>query len=194
MRTIGITACLVVGGLALTSAAPSFANDDEGVRATARLVSCTDATQTVARAFLSERESPEGVKEVDVTLFVNNLPQGKHAVHIHEVGACAPTCAAAGSHFDPGPASSNAPVEANHPYHSGDLINVNVNSFGFGIMHHTTSRVTLSPGKLSVFDANGSAIVIHVAEDTYCPTDPSAPGCAGGGRAACGVLQLVTEE
>lgn len=46
-----------------------------------------------------------------------------------------------------------------------------------------TARVTVSPGPLSVFDADGSAFIIHDAEDTYCP-EGVAQGCAGGSRAA----------
>jgi Cu/Zn superoxide dismutase len=40
---------------------------------------------------------------------------------------------------------------------------------------------------LSLFDANGSAFIIHVNPDTYCPAGAVA-GCAGGARAACGVI------
>jgi Cu/Zn superoxide dismutase len=40
------------------------------------------------------------------------------------------------------------------------------------------------------FDLNGSSLVIHALPDTYCP-DPNDANCAGGGRAACGILQSV---
>src|SRR5262245_62372945 len=42
-------------------------------------------------AILRERPSTEGVKQVDVTLLVKGLPDGKHAVHIHENGSCGST-------------------------------------------------------------------------------------------------------
>jgi Cu-Zn family superoxide dismutase len=70
---------------------------------------------------------------------------------------------------------------------SGDLPNLVANA-GVGLLHATTTRVTLSPGPLSLFDASGSAIIVHVNEDTYCPDGPDA-GCAGGGRAACGIIE-----
>ena len=54
-------------------------------------------------------------------------------------------------------------------------------------MQTLTSRVTLSPGPLSVFDEDGSAVIIHVDPDSYCP-EGEAKGCAGGARAACGVI------
>lgn len=108
-------------------------------------------------------------------------------MHIHEVGICTP-CSAAGSHLDLGSFPSNVPVMDNHPYHSGDLVNVRVGSHGSGSMTHVSSRVALSDGKLSIFDADGASIVIHALADAYC-LDPTDPNCAGGGRAACGVIQ-----
>jgi Cu-Zn family superoxide dismutase len=208
MRAIRLAGRLLVFGAAATllGAGPSCADDEndsfshDRTLAKATLQSCDPTVTVSGTAFFTEVPSSEGVKVVDVTLFVRGLKPGKHAVHVHETGSCDNTvnsagvvvpCGGAGSHLDPGPAGSNTPVEANHPHHSGDLINVAVGSRGEGFMHTVTSRIALSPGKLSVFDANGSAIVIHVAEDTYCPSDPSAAGCAGGGRAACGILKLV---
>jgi Cu-Zn family superoxide dismutase len=126
------------------------------------------------------------VKVVDLALYVNTLlPAGKHAVHVHAVGSCTP-CAAAGSHLDAGPFGHNTPVEANHPYHSGDLPNLVVSSRG-GSLQTSTSRIALT-GQLSILDADGSAFIIHAQPDTYCP-DPSVVGCAGGARAACGVIE-----
>jgi superoxide dismutase, Cu-Zn family len=164
---------------------------DEGrsVRALAKISGCTDpGISGTARLF--ERASPEGVKLVDIAIRVNGLPDGKHAVHIHAAGACHP-CSAALGHFDPGPFGNTSP-DANHPYHSGDLINMDVKN-GRGLLRTITSRVTLSPGPLSVLDADGSAFIIHVNPDTYCPSGEVA-GCAGGARAACGVIEPVAAE
>ena len=58
---------------------------------------------------------------------------------------------------------------------------------GVGVLWTITTRLTLSAGPLSILDADGSAIVIHVNADTYCPGGEQA-NCAGGGRAACGRL------
>ena len=160
----------------------------EFARAQATLNSCTDGA-VVGSATLVEAPSPEGIKNVTLLLSVRNLPAGNHAVHVHEVGACVP-CTAAGSHLDLGPFGNNVPVTANHPYHSGDLINVRVASTGKGFMAHVTSRVAISDGNLSVFDENGASIIVHALPDTYCP-DPTDPNCAGGGRIACGILQRV---
>src|SRR2546426_4281500 len=202
MKSIGsVIPALCAAGLVLAWS-PAASPDDQGaggraVRATAQIKGCTDPNIT-GRAFLTERPSAEGVKLVDVTVVVTGLPPGKHAVHIHEVGACTP-CSAAKGHFDPGPfGNTGAPppapppntVEANHPYHSGDLVNLVVDDTGVGVMHTTTSRITLSSGVLSVFDGDGSAIVVHEKPDTYCPAGP-VTGCAGGARQACGVIEMA---
>jgi superoxide dismutase, Cu-Zn family len=113
------------------------------------------------------------------------LPDGKHAVHIHESGACTP-CSEAKGHFDPGPAGKSSP-DGNHPFHSGDLVNVEVRG-AVGTLKTTTSRISLSPGPLSIFDKDGAAVIIHTDADTYCP-EGEIKGCAGGNRAACGVIE-----
>jgi superoxide dismutase, Cu-Zn family len=168
----------------------------DGLKATADLKGCTNAAIT-GTAKLQEQVTAEGVKEVTVELKVKGLPDGKHAVHIHEVGACEP-CAAAGGHHDPGPAGQSRPdtaldatpaTDINHPFHMGDLINLDVKN-GVGTFKHTTNRVTLSPGRLSTFDSDGSAIIVHTQPDTYCDEESELKkGCAGGTREACGVIK-----
>jgi Cu-Zn family superoxide dismutase len=55
---------------------------------------------------------------------------------------------------------------------------------GIGRFEVFTDGVTLRAGPLSVFDADGSALVIHAGIDDYA-TDPT--GNAGD-RAACGLI------
>jgi Cu-Zn family superoxide dismutase len=172
--------------LLLSSQQFTFSEGSSTFKATAEIVSCS-TSETIGKAILSERQSDEGVKLVDITVIAGDLDQGKHGVHIHEVADCTP-CGDAGGHFDPGP-SANSNPDGNHPFHMGDLVNLEVNGKGQGVMHTTTSRITLSSGPLSIFDENGSAIVVHVNPDTYCPSGVTS-GCAGGARAACGVIQL----
>lgn len=176
------------------AAAPALADDDDydggPVRAVAEIRGCTDA-KIRGRAHLIEEESNEGIKTVRVSIRMRGLTPGKHAVHIHETAACEP-CGAAGGHFDPGPFGFSNP-DANHPYHAGDLVNIEAHGRkGKGRLNTVTTRVTLSPGPLSIFDEDGSAFIIHVNEDTYCP-EGEAAGCAGGARAACGIIKLATD-
>ncbi len=123
---------------------------------------------------------------------VTALTPGAHGVHIHEVGICeAPGFTTAGSHLDLGPAGSNVPVDANHPYHTGDIPNLIVSSTGRGFLSHISSRITLSPGPLSIFDANGSAVIVHLNPDRG---ETGVTGASGGPRIACGVIQLVPDD
>lgn len=185
---------VLVGGFAclmLSSTGPARAEGlDEIARATIR---ACGTNQVLGAAFLHERASDEGVKVVDVAIRIGArngvLSEGRHGVHIHEVGSCATACGAAGGHFDPGPNGNPSP-DGNHPFHLGDLVNIEIAQSGRGFLHTTTSRVTLSPGPLSVFDANGSAFIVHAGEDTYCPNG-NVLGCAGGARVACGIIQRV---
>lgn len=160
-------------------------DDDEPEVAYAEIEGCRGEGR-LGRAVLVELPSDQGIKTVLVTINVRGLTPGSHAVHIHENGVCEP-CGAAGGHFDPGPNSNSSP-DGNHPFHMGDLVNIKVDSKGRGRLRTKTTRVTLSPGPLSVFDADGSAFIIHDNEDTFCPEGADA-GCAGGTRAACGIIR-----
>ena len=178
--------------LALTIATPAHAGDDgprERIRrAAADMIGCSSDAAISGRATLWERPSNEGVKTVEIRLHVRGLTPGKHAVHIHETAACVP-CGAAKGHFDPGPVGMTNP-DGNHPFHSGDLVNIRVKDNGHGYLRTRTTRITLSEGPLSLFDRDGSAFIIHVRPDTYCPEGVEA-GCAGGARVACGIIYPV---
>ena len=123
---------------------------------------------------------------VNITVTVSGLKPGNHGFHLHAVGKCAPDFAAAGGHFDPGPAGNPDP-DANHPFHMGDIPNLNVGADGRGTFKIMTTRVTLSDGPLSLFDADGSAIVIHGNPDQGITGEPKS-GVSGGPRVACGVI------
>jgi Cu-Zn family superoxide dismutase len=138
------------------------------------------------RAEFVERQQGTG-KIVEITLMVTGLKAGMHGVHLHAVGKCEPDFTAAGGHFDPGPAGNPDP-DANHPFHMGDLPNMEVSANGRGTMKVMTTRVTLSEGPVSLLDDDGSAIVIHGNPDQM-KTGESKSGVSGGPRLACGVIQ-----
>lgn len=79
-------------------------------------------------ADFAERTMGTG-KIVDITVAVTGLKPGMHGVHLHAVGKCEPDFAAAGGHFDPGPAGNMDP-DANHPFHMGDVPQLNVSANG----------------------------------------------------------------
>src|SRR4051812_11833695 len=127
-----------------------------------------------------------GGKIVNITLTLTGLVPGMHGVHLHAVGKCTPDFAAAGGHFDPGPAGNTDP-DANHPFHMGDLPQLQATG-GTAVMRAATTRVTLSDGPLSLFDEDGSAIIIHANPDQGITGAPKS-GVSGGPRVACGVIE-----
>jgi superoxide dismutase, Cu-Zn family len=136
---------------------------------------------TVGVAALTQHHD-EGVK---IFVRAGGLAPGKHGIHIHSVGNCDPAggFVAAGSHFNPegkmhGLSNPGGP-------HAGDSPNLSVRTVGLGILRVTNERVSLGEGPTSLFDADGSAIVIHAAEDDQM-TDPTGNS---GARIACGVIQ-----
>lgn len=182
-----VRARVIVSGLFLVlTVCQTPAEAQKPVRANASLAGCTDPLLK-GTAKLKERVSNQGIKTVEVELKMQGLIPGQHAVHLHAVGNCTP-CTAAAGHFDPGPYGNN--TEANHPYHLGDLPNIEAKRNGRGALKTQTTRITLSGGPLSLFDKDGSAIMVHQNADTFCP-DGNVPGCAGGDRIACGIIQPV---
>jgi Cu-Zn family superoxide dismutase len=128
-----------------------------------------------------------GTKAVEITVNVTGLKPGPHGMHLHAVGKCeAPGFTSAGGHFDPGPAGNMDP-DMNHPFHMGDLPNLVADASGKATYKTVTNRVTLSDGPLSVFDADGTAIIIHGNPDQGV-TGEAKSGLSGGPRVACGVI------
>jgi superoxide dismutase, Cu-Zn family len=134
-----------------------------------------------------ERTFASGGKEVEITVNATGLTPGLHGMHLHAVGKCEAPFTSAGGHFDPGPFGHPDP-DANHPFHMGDIPNLPVDSKGEGRLRARTSRVTLSEGPLSVFDQDGTAIIIHANPDQMITGEPKS-GVSGGPRVACGVLE-----
>lgn len=123
----------------------------------------------------------------------SKLTPGRHAIHIHETGACEPLTAAKGHYdgnIDPqvNPDANVSPGLGNHPYHLGDLPNLVVDENRKGTLYTITNRVTLAQGLTTLFDTDGSAFIIHGLEDQYLP-DPPTKDAPGGPRIACGIIE-----
>jgi Cu-Zn family superoxide dismutase len=120
---------------------------------------------------------------VRIVLDARGVPPGLHGVHIHAVGKCdPPDFTSAGPHFNP----TGKQHGALNPQgsHAGDLPNLNVAADGSGRLETATEQITLGTGATSVWDADGSALVVHAAPDDF-KTDPTGNS---GARIACGVI------
>jgi Cu-Zn family superoxide dismutase len=134
--------------------------------------------QAVGRATLTEVGAA-----VRIVVEAKGLPPGEKAVHIHEVGRCEPPgFTSAGGHFNPG-MRQHGLLNPQGP-HAGDLPNFTVGADGTGRLETTSDRITLGAGPTSLFDADGSALVLHVGPDDF-RTDPTGNS---GARLACGVI------
>jgi Cu-Zn family superoxide dismutase len=126
-------------------------------------------------------EDSAGRLHLDVQ--VDGIAPGRHGIHLHAVGSCVgPAFASAGGHHNPLGATHGlgSPTGA----HAGDLPNLEVNVAGRGHLDAVSDRATLSMGPVSLLDADGSAIIIHAAEDDQV-TNPTGNS---GARIACGVV------
>jgi Cu-Zn family superoxide dismutase len=130
----------------------------------------------------------DGTGIVHVNVHVAGLTPGLHGIHIHSIGACTPTFAAAGGHYNP--LGHEHGIDNPNGAHAGDLPNLIVNVEGIGHLDAKTDGVTISAGPTTIFDttplAVGSAFSIHANEDDQF-TD-STNGNSGA-RVACAVLQ-----
>jgi Cu-Zn family superoxide dismutase len=111
------------------------------------------------------------------------LPPGQHGYHVHAVGNCDPgDFMTAEGHFNP----TNKEHGLHNPLgsHVGDLPNLIVADDGTASMTAVASYATLAPSDTSLFDMDGSALVIHAGADDEV-TDPAGNS---GARIACGVL------
>lgn len=120
---------------------------------------------------------------LSLAVAVVGLPAGEHGFHLHTTGSCtAPDFTSAGGHLNPGGRHHGSLAEGGK--HLGDLPNLVVapNHTGSLAADLEGDAATLLP---EIFDADGTAVVIHAGPDDY----RSDPAGNAGARIACGVLR-----
>jgi Cu-Zn family superoxide dismutase len=130
----------------------------------------------------------DGSGVVHVAVHVDGIVPGRHGIHIHSVGACTPTFAAAGGHYNP--FGHQHGLENPDGPHAGDLPNLVVSEAGIGHLEAKTDLVTVTDGPATLFDSTvgavGSSFIIHANEDDQ-QTD--ATNGNSGARIACAVIE-----
>lgn len=124
--------------------------------------------------------------ELTVNVAAIGLPAGAHGLHLHMVGSCdGPGFASAGGHLNPHAMQHGTANPAGS--HLGDLPNLVIDSHGAGAL---TARLRddRTAAEAELFDADGTALVVHADADDY-KTDPSGNS---GTRIACAVLKRAS--
>lgn len=161
------------------------------IAALAVLAAADAGAQTVAKGgfadgqgkALGTAELTDAGGAVVVRLNLSGIPQGWHGLHLHAVGKCdGPDFMSAGGHYNPGARKHGHRISEGA--HAGDLPNVFAGADGKIVAEVLAHGVTLGAGASSLFDADGSSIVVHAAEDDH-KTDPTGNS---GGRIACAVV------
>jgi Cu-Zn family superoxide dismutase len=171
------TVLLLAVFMAIALATGVYAQSDNVVHASA-ILKDTNGTEVGQARFT---EDDNGLVRIEV--YVKGISPGSHGIHIHEAGNCSPPFASAGSHYNP--LGKHHGLKNPEGAHAGDLPEILVNETGEGYLSTTTGRVTLSPGPTTIFDSDGSALVIHARPDDQM-TDPAGNS---GERIACGVIE-----
>jgi superoxide dismutase, Cu-Zn family len=129
--------------------------------------------------------TPEG-NGVRIAYDLAFLESGERGFHVHAVGSCeGPTFDSAGPHFNP----TERAHGFDHPDgpHAGDLRNLDVDTDeGTARGSEVNEFLTLARGQPnSLFDADGSSLVVHAGRDDYV----SQPSGDSGARVACAVIE-----
>lgn len=122
---------------------------------------------------------------------VGGLTPGFHGFHVHAVGQCTAPFTSAGGHYNPG--------GTGHGAHAGDMPSLLVMDDGTAEAQFATDNFAID----QLFDADGSAVIVHAAPDNFAniPTryQSTTEGVFGpdsatlatgdaGARVACGVV------
>ncbi|KAJ1355323.1 hypothetical protein KIN20_012668 [Parelaphostrongylus tenuis] len=126
---------------------------------------------------------------VTLTGSINGLPQGPHAIHVHQYGDLGNGCNAAGGHFNPLRAVHGMQLDPPSRRHVGDLGNLMTPAQG-------PTQVSISDSLMTFVGLRGvigRALVIHAMIDDLGRGGVPASLTTGnaGGRLACGVIGYI---
>lgn len=122
--------------------------------------------------------------EVSVVVDLQNVPEGKHAIHIHENGDCsAEDATSAGGHWNPAE-QDHGHISHTDQFHYGDIGNLEAGADGHVHFERTVDDIwTIGDGSDS--DIVGKGVIVHAGEDDFT-TQPTG---GAGARISCGVIQ-----
>lgn len=185
-RTPLLAAALALAAAMLTAPLYAGAGGDSSSRRHAK-VQLADASGAPAGVV---KLTTQGTKVV-VRAEVQGLTPGFHGFHVHSVGQCVAPFTTAGGHYNPG--------GTGHGSHAGDMPSLLVLDDGTAELQFATDNFTIA----ELFDADGSAIIVHALPDnfaniptryqsttegTFGPDSATLATGDAGARVACGVV------
>ena len=188
MRAYTLAAALMIASpLALTTACAATGNAPQThverapVGATGQAVLINASGANIGRVDL--RQGPTGLV---IKVEASGLKPGWHGIHIHATAACEAPFTSSGAHINHGePKQPHGLLNPAGP-DDGDLPNVFAGADGKVNAEVFTTRARIStegPGQW-LWDADGSAIIIHANPDDHT----SQPIGGAGDRVACAAL------
>ena len=150
----------------------------EKIKAECQIMSANESVVTGLAIFSEEN------KEVVMSIYVKNLTQGLHAIHIHEFGNCSSNDAkSAGGHWNPD--NQNHGKWGSSSHHKGDIANLKADSLGIAKLKFKTPLWCLDCQD-SLKNIIGKSIIIHEGIDDF----KSQPSGNAGKRIGCGVIKI----
>lgn len=121
--------------------------------------------------------------EVTMTAVIEGLPEGKHAIHLHENADCsAEDASSAGGHWNPTMEKHGKWGDPNG-FHRGDIGNFTVDANGNGTITMTTDQWCIGCND-ETRNIIGKSVVIHDGVDDF----ESQPSGDAGTRVGCGTI------
>ena len=171
---MGLTKRMLAAASIVGLAAPLWAADGDMKAVASADVSGVDQGIT-GQVTLNQTASGMVLVQIDLS----GVPEGVHAVHLHETGDCsAADFKSAGGHLAGDHAHGVLADDGPHP---GDMPNMTVGADG--ILKADVFLNGLDPDTM-VMDADGTAFIMHDSADDYS----SQPAGDAGSRIACGVF------
>ena len=188
----GVTGAVMICGIAIVAGGSPAAASKPVARAELR----NAAGETIGSAVFEGKGNHAESVTIELALPAGAPgPNAFHGLHVHTIGDCTAPFTSAGGHW-------NLVSGATHGSHTGDLPSVLVGSDGTASATFVTQRFDVT----QLFDANGSALVLHAGVDNFgnvpieaakyadpnnwygSPTGTGNTGDAGS-RYGCGVIQ-----